>query len=81
MNDIYNPAARTADKLKDRSPQGQLEMLHTALAEGYAIIPSDGFNGAWFTIEWHNVNASGVNELVAIANWITLVEREAEDVA
>ncbi|MBL1435660.1 MAG: hypothetical protein COB08_005620 [Rhodobacteraceae bacterium] len=78
MNNLFNPATRTAELLQKRSREGQIEMLETALTEGYANISSNGTGCMPCTFGWHNMEASGTDELDAIYNWINLVERTAE---
>ncbi|MBL1434709.1 MAG: hypothetical protein COB08_000710 [Rhodobacteraceae bacterium] len=79
MNNLFNPATRTAELLQKRSREGQLEMLDTALDEGYATTSRVG--RVTIQIEWHGINAAGTNVLEAIDNWITLALRTTGDAA
>ena len=77
--DIFNKATRTADLLLERGPQGQLEMLDSAVAEGYAtIMPHHRFG---MELVWHDITAYGAHELEALDNWLTLALREAGEAA
>ncbi|MBL1436533.1 MAG: hypothetical protein COB08_010085 [Rhodobacteraceae bacterium] len=75
MNNLFNPATRTAELLQKRSREGQLEMLDTALDEGYATTSRVG--RVTIQIEWHGINAVGTSALEAIDNWIILALRAA----
>lgn len=79
MDTLFNEATRTAELLQNRSPSGQLEMLDSALDEGYAIVTSEGYGRSDYELEWHGIHAQGAHELEAIANWITLALRESEE--
>ena len=78
MEALFNQATRTAELLQKRSPNGQLEMLDTALDEGYATMEVDvGMR----TLNWHGFTTIGGNDLQAISNWITAVERQNGEAA
>lgn len=70
METLFNQATRTAELLQKRSPEGRLEMLDSALDEGYATTAVAGT--VIIQINWHGIIAEGLNVLEAIDNWIIL---------
>ncbi len=78
MDTLFDQATRTAELLQKRSPNGRLEMLDTAISEGYATMTvKHGLR----TLTWHGFTTIGWNELEAITHWITVALRQAGEAA
>lgn len=78
MGTLFDQATRTAELLQKRTPNGRLEMLDTALDEGYATMKTE--HGIRY-LAWHGLSTAGWNELEAIEHWITIVARHTGEAA
>ena len=80
MNQLFNPATRTAELLQQRSIEGQLEMIDSAISERRARMIITGGAG-YAEIEWHGIRATGSDVYEMIDNWIVLALFEAGELA